>query len=107
LRNSELDVYTQEFKRTGFQGGGLNWYRCTTGGLNRYDLELFFRPHNRCTFLFYIRDCRLGKVRLAGALQQMQHKARTKMQNVHIIEGAGQWVQQEQPEQVTRSLLIF
>jgi len=49
----------------------------------------------------------LGKVRVAGALQQMQHKARTKMQNVHIIEGAGQRVQQEQPEQVTRSLLIF
>jgi pimeloyl-ACP methyl ester carboxylesterase len=29
------------------------------------------------------------------------------MLGVHLVEGAGHWVQQEQPEQVTRLLLAF
>ncbi|WKL49653.1 alpha/beta hydrolase [Flavobacterium pectinovorum] len=107
MRNSELDVYTQEFKRTGFQGGGLNWYRCTTGGLNRYDLELFSGRTIDVPSCFISGIAYWARFRPAGALEQMQHKARTKMQNVHIIEGAGHWVQQEQPEQVTRFIIDF
>ena len=40
LPDEELAVYSEAFARTGFQGG-LQWYRCGTGGLNADDLLLF------------------------------------------------------------------
>jgi pimeloyl-ACP methyl ester carboxylesterase len=106
LSETELDVYTQEFKRTGFQGG-LNWYRCTTSGLNRSDLELFsgYTIDVPSCFISGIADW--ARFRPVGALEQMQHKACTKMQSFHIIEDAGHWVQQEQPEQLTGLIIDF
>jgi hypothetical protein len=40
FQNKKFNFYTQEFSRTGFQGG-LNWYRCNTNGLNLSDLKFF------------------------------------------------------------------
>jgi len=37
----------------------------------------------------------------------MQSKACTNMIGCHLIDGAGHWVQQEQPKQVSRLLLQF
>jgi pimeloyl-ACP methyl ester carboxylesterase len=37
----------------------------------------------------------------------MQNSACTKMQGCHLVEGAGHWVQQEQPEEVTKLLIQF
>ena len=37
----------------------------------------------------------------------MRTRACTKMTGVHLIDGAGHWVQQEQPEQVAALLLEF
>jgi pimeloyl-ACP methyl ester carboxylesterase len=37
----------------------------------------------------------------------MQASACTQMIGCHLVEGAGHWVQQEQPEQVSRLLLKF
>jgi pimeloyl-ACP methyl ester carboxylesterase len=37
----------------------------------------------------------------------MQNEACTRMVNVHLLDGAGHWVQQEQPEEVSRLLLQF
>ena len=42
-----------------------------------------------------------------GALEKMQTSACTRMRDIHLIDGAGHWVQQEQPEEVTRRLLAF
>ena len=106
LPESELDVYTEEFKRTGFQGG-LNWYRCTTGGLNRSDLELFSGHTIDVPSCFISGIADWARFRPAGALEQMQQKACTKMQSFHIIEGAGHWVQQEQPEKVAGLIVDF
>ncbi|MET0637748.1 MAG: alpha/beta hydrolase [Chitinophagaceae bacterium] len=106
LPDSELDVYTQEFKRTGFQGG-LNWYRCTTNGLNRSDLELFSGHTIDVPSCFISGIADWARFRPAGALEQMQRQACTKMESFHIIEGAGHWVQQEQPEQLTALIIDF
>jgi pimeloyl-ACP methyl ester carboxylesterase len=37
----------------------------------------------------------------------MQNSACTNMRAVHLIDGAGHWVQQEQPQEVSRLLLKF
>ncbi len=42
-----------------------------------------------------------------GALERMQGTACTRMAPVALIQGAGHWVQQEQPGEVVRHLLGF
>jgi pimeloyl-ACP methyl ester carboxylesterase len=42
-----------------------------------------------------------------GALETMQRDACSRMSDCHLLNGAGHWVQQEQPEQVTGLLLAF
>jgi len=42
-----------------------------------------------------------------GALEKMQKTACTRMLGTHFVDGAGHWVQQEQPEEVSRLLMQF
>ena len=42
-----------------------------------------------------------------GDLERMQTSACTQMRGVHLVDGAGHWVQQEQPEEVSRLLIEF
>jgi len=48
-----------------------------------------------------------GIYQTPGAIERMQKTACTRMKEIHLIEGAGHWVQQEQPEAVNRLLLQF
>jgi pimeloyl-ACP methyl ester carboxylesterase len=42
-----------------------------------------------------------------GALEKMQSSACTQMRGCHLLDGAGHWVQQEQPDAVSRLLIQF
>jgi pimeloyl-ACP methyl ester carboxylesterase len=48
-----------------------------------------------------------GAFQNPGALERMQKVACTRMQGVHLLDGAGHWVQQEQAEQVGRLIVQF
>jgi pimeloyl-ACP methyl ester carboxylesterase len=48
-----------------------------------------------------------GVYQTPDAFEAMPTKACTRMTARHLIEGAGHWVQQEQPEAVSRLLLGF
>ena len=48
-----------------------------------------------------------GVYQTPGDLEKMQNVSCTRFQGVHLVEGAGHWVQQEQPEQVSKLLLEF
>jgi pimeloyl-ACP methyl ester carboxylesterase len=48
-----------------------------------------------------------GSYQSPGALERMQNRACTDMRSVHMVDGAGHWVQQEQPEQTSRLLIEF
>jgi len=48
-----------------------------------------------------------GVYQKPGDFETMQTRACTKMLGCHLLEGAGHWVQQEQPEAVNRLLLEF
>ena len=48
-----------------------------------------------------------GSYQSPGALQRMQSEACTDMRGVHLVPGAGHWVQQEQPAETARLLIDF
>ena len=48
-----------------------------------------------------------GVEQTPGALRRMRSWPARSMQGVHLVEGAGHWVQQEQPEQVIDLLLSW
>jgi pimeloyl-ACP methyl ester carboxylesterase len=106
LPDDELRVYSAEFARTGFQGG-LQWYRCMTGERFVAELQLFAGCSIDVPSLFIAGASDWGIHQAPGALDRMQKVACTDMRGCHLLDGAGHWVQQEQPEAVSRLLLTF
>src|SRR6202158_694260 len=106
LADSKLAFYSAEYARTGFQGG-LQWYRCGTSGAFTPELEIFSGRTIDVPSCFISGKQDWGTYQRPGVFEAMQRSACTQMLGVHLVDGAGHWVQQEQPEQVTRLLLQF
>ncbi len=106
LPDSELAVYSGEYERTGFQGG-LNWYRVRTSGRHNAELEVFTGRTVDVPATFISGRNDWGIYQVPGAIKRMQTVACTKMKEIHLLEGAGHWVQQERPDEVNRLLLSF
>lgn len=106
LTDEELCVYSGEFTRIGFQGG-LQWYRCRTVGKFEAELEIFSGRTIDVPSLFIAGSSDWGVHQAPGVFEKMQASACTQMRGCHLVDGAGHWVQQEQPEAVTRLLLDF
>ena len=106
LTEQELGIYAAEYQRTGFQGG-LLWYRCRTAANFAAELQLFSGLKIEVPALFIAGRSDWGVYQNPGAFEAMQTRACTQLQGCHLIDGAGHWVQQEQPEAVNRLLLGF
>jgi pimeloyl-ACP methyl ester carboxylesterase len=106
LTDDELAVYSSEYARTGFQGA-LQWYRCRTTGRYSGELEVFSGRTIDVPSLFIAGKSDWGPFQRPGDIEAMQGKACTHMLGCHLIDGAGHWVQQEQPEQVIELVLRF
>jgi pimeloyl-ACP methyl ester carboxylesterase len=106
LPESELRVYSSEYERTGFQGG-LQWYRSRTEGLYDSELELFSGRTIDVPSMFIAGKSDWGTYQRPGNFERMQRTACTQMRDCHLIDGAGHWVQQEQPERVGELLVRF
>lgn len=104
LPDAELDVYASEFERTGFQGG-LNWYRCRSDARFSAELELFSGRGIDVPSQFIAGSADWGIYQSPGALEKMQSTACSQMRGCHLIDGAGHWVQQEQPDAVSTLIL--
>jgi pimeloyl-ACP methyl ester carboxylesterase len=105
LSEEELRVYSSEFARTGFQGG-LQWYRCATSDRYVPELQIFSGRTIDVPATFVAGASDWGVYQGPGALDRMK-SACTKLEGVHLIPGAGHWVQQEQPDEVNDRLLRF
>jgi len=106
LPENELRIYSSEYQRTGFQGG-LQWYRCQTGGKNSAEMRMFSGRTIDVPSMFIAGKSDWGIYQRPGDFEKMQESACTRMLGCHLIDGAGHWVQQEQPEEVGRLLIDF
>ena len=106
LPDDELAVYAEEYQRNGFQGW-LNWYRSRTTGLSDAELRLFSGRTIDVPSMFIAGKSDWGTYQRPGNFERMQSTAFIRMLGCHLIDGAGHWVQQEQPEHVSSLLIDF
>jgi pimeloyl-ACP methyl ester carboxylesterase len=107
LPDEELRVYAGEYGRTGFQGG-LQSYRVGSSGRFNRDLLIFSGRTIDQPSMFIAGKSDWGAYQNPGAIERMQKTACTHMVGgVQFVEGAGHWVQQEQPERVSALIVDF
>ncbi len=106
LPENELAVYAEEYGRNGFQGG-LQWYRCGTGGEQSAELRLFGNKTIDQPSAFISGASDWGTYQKPGDFEKMQEQVCKQMVMCRLLDGAGHWVQQEQHAAVVSSLLEF
>jgi pimeloyl-ACP methyl ester carboxylesterase len=106
MTDSDLDVYSSEYTRTGFQGG-LNAYRVLTSPVDYDELRSFAdrRIEVPCSFIGGAHDW--GVRQSPGSFEEMQQGALSRLFGVHLVEDAGHSLAEEQPERVNRLLIEF
>lgn len=105
LSEADLDYYTGEFERGGFRGP-LNRYRNT-----RRDWEAFPELARRqveapACFIAGSREPVLAFVPGVDRIAMMAEWV-PDLRTCHLFEGAGHWIQQEHPAEVTAALIAF
>ncbi len=106
LPDDQLRVYSTEYCRTGFQDG-LHWYRCRSVAEFVAELETYSGRTIDIPSCFISGRSDWGVYQKPGDFERMQGGACTRMLGCHLVDGAGHWVQQEQPAEVSRLLLDF
>ncbi|KAF2970632.1 hypothetical protein GQX73_g2923 [Xylaria multiplex] len=111
LSQDELKVYCDEWRRTGFQGA-LNWYRAQTATTPQSTRDMLLYAGKKievpCTFISGKQDW--GNFQQPGAIEGYRDPKTVKagcFKGTTLVDGAGHWVQQEQPEVVIDALLSF
>lgn len=97
----ELDHYIAEFSRTGFTGG-LNWYR----NLDR-NWEILADPAAQTISVPALFVAGADDPVLTFMRRERASEVVTGPYREVILEGAGHWLQQEQPDRVNEVLLDF
>ena len=105
MTEADLQVYSQQFQRTGFQGG-LNYYRIDgvfspESGLNAYSGKTIDVP--AC---FIGGASEWATYQSPGSFERM-HTNCMQLKGVHLVPGAGHSIVEEQPEAVNRLLIDF
>src|SRR4030095_4993543 len=108
LTEAEVEVYATEYARTEFTGA-LQGYRVRRGSdpKSLADLRTFSGRTIDVPSMYVAGRSDWGVYQTPGAVDRMRTTACTRMVGFHLIDGAGHWVQQEQPDQVSRLLTQF
>jgi pimeloyl-ACP methyl ester carboxylesterase len=106
LTAEELEVCSDQYARTGFQGG-LQLYRVAETAAYRAATLSFGRDaiDVPCCFIAGARDW--GVFQSPGAFEAMQTRGCRRIAGVHLVDQAGHWVQQEQADRVNDILIGF
>jgi pimeloyl-ACP methyl ester carboxylesterase len=108
LTEAEVDVYATEYGRTGFTGA-LQGYRVRRGSdpASIAEMHTFSGRTIDVPSQFIAGKSDWGVYQTPGAVDKMRNSACTQMAGFHLLDGAGHWVQQEQPERVSELLVQF
>ena len=106
MPDSDMAVFAAEYGRTGFQGG-LQSYRCRTAPRYQQDLSVFHGLQTHVPVTFFAGRQDWGWAQFPGALEGMETTATTDYRGTQLVDGAGHWLQQEQPEATVRLILDF
>ena len=98
MSEADFEHYVSSFSKTGFRGG-INWYRNIGGNADRHPDVGVVPLDIPCLMLMADRDPAL---RPEFAKDMPEKCSNLEM---HLIEKAGHWVQQEQAEEFNRHLL--
>jgi pimeloyl-ACP methyl ester carboxylesterase len=106
LTDAELSFYAKTYSSTGFQGG-LQHYRIGTSGRFTEELRHLSGSTIDVPSAFIAGKNDWGIYQKPGAFVNMQEATLTNIRGCHLIDSAGHWVQQEQPESVVQFLKKF
>jgi pimeloyl-ACP methyl ester carboxylesterase len=109
LTEAEVGVYATEYARTGFTGA-LQGYRVRRGTDPKTlaELRTFSGRTIDVPACFIAGKSDWGPYQTPGVFEAMQTpRVCTQWRGAHFVDGAGHWVQQEQPERVSELLLQF
>ncbi|KAK0250745.1 hypothetical protein LTS09_014129 [Friedmanniomyces endolithicus] len=111
LSRADLEVYCQEWSRTGFQGA-LKWYRAQTASTAeaKKDMLLFAGRRIEVPCCFVSGRVDWGNYQQPRALEGYEDRAVVGegcFRGVRMVEGAGHWVQQEQAGRVVEEVKEF
>jgi pimeloyl-ACP methyl ester carboxylesterase len=103
LTEQDITYYSTEFSRTGFRGS-LNWYR----NIDRlWELTPFLVDAKIKQPALFIGGELDAGIRLYGKAFDTLEMAMPGLRKKVLLQGAGHWIQQERPEDVSRLLVDF
>jgi pimeloyl-ACP methyl ester carboxylesterase len=100
---AEFEHYVQVYDATGFTGG-LNWYRALDA--NWADDSVEGKPIEVPTLFLAGSNEPIISIVGPSVLDTMRESV-TDLRGVHLVDGAGHWLQQEQAYAVNELLLDF
>lgn len=103
LTEQDFDLLEEQFKRSSFRGG-INWYRNMDRNWQMTPYLAKARLHQPTIFIAGQHD---GVLRIAKEEFEGLEANVPNLVSKNILPGAGHWVQQERPEEVTRLLADF
>jgi pimeloyl-ACP methyl ester carboxylesterase len=108
LTEAEVEVYATEYGRTQFTGA-LQGYRVRRGTDPKSIAEMhtFSGRTIDVPSMFVAGKSDWGPYQTPGAAERMRTTSCTRMVGFHLVDGAGHWVQQEQPGRVSELLIAF
>lgn len=107
LNEEELSYYVGEWARTSFLGG-LNWYRLTSEPDLVADFCVWLRLKITIPILFMSGSQDWGSFQDPGALENLENEIFVQKGNYRgtvIVDGAGHWINQEQPSACTDEIV--
>ena len=105
LTEADLDVFSEEFSRTGFRGG-LNWYR----NIDRnWELLAPYAGASVTVPALYMAGDRDLVVKFRGVDQVIANLSRfvPQLRKTIMLPGCGHWTQQERPQEVNAAMIEF
>jgi pimeloyl-ACP methyl ester carboxylesterase len=105
ITEADVDVYVDEFKRTGYRGG-LNWYRNIDRNWQLLAPFSGLKITVPAMLIAGDRDLVLAFRDMDQLISNLRNDV-PKLQKTLILPGCGHWTQQERPQEVNEAMIEF